>query len=50
MEVNPSGTMSMEMTFKEAIPKPMIIIMYAFNTAYLIIDRSRDASIDVNLQ
>ena len=39
----------MEMTFEEGIPKPMIMIMYAFNTAYVSIDRSRDASIDVNL-
>ena len=48
-EVHPSGTLSMEIAFEQRILNPMVMIMYAFSTAYLSIEKNRDAIIDINL-
>ena len=35
-DIHPSGTLCMEIAFEEVTMSPMVIIMYAFNTAYLL--------------
>ena len=45
-EVHLSSPSSMEIAFDEAT-SPMVMIMYAFNTAYSTINKNRDATIDI---
>ena len=47
-ELSPSGTLSMEITFKKNNPKPLILFMYAFNDAQLNVDNERKCTITTN--
>ena len=47
-EITPSGTLSVELSFKNATEKPFMLLMYAFNEAQLRIDNERKSYITVN--
>ena len=47
-EITPSGTLSVELSFKKATEKPFILFMYSFNEGKIQIDNKRIASITVN--
>ena len=47
-ELSPSGTLSMEISFKKNNDTPLILFMYAFNAAQLTIDNKRHCTIITN--
>ena len=47
-ELVPSGTLSIEISFKSSTPDPLILLMFSFNDAHLQIDNKRKCTITTN--